>query len=161
MSENNSRQANKRGVARLAAVQALYQMDLSGAGITDIVAEFENLRLGKELDGEEYLDADAAWFRGLVAGVVGKQAILDPVIHKNLPEDWPLSRIDILLRAVLRGGSFELMERQDVPARVVITEYVEIAKAFFDSDEPRLVNAVLDAIGREVRKSDFKTLDAT
>ena len=141
-----NQQANKRGAARLAAVQALYQMDVSGTGITEIVSEYEQLRLGQELDGEEYLQADHSWFRGIVSGVVNHQGKLDPLIHSHLPKDWPLSRIDMLLRAVLRSGVFELQFRKDVPENVVITEYIEVAKAFFDEDEPRIVNAVLDAI---------------
>ncbi|MDJ0612173.1 MAG: transcription antitermination factor NusB [Rhizobiaceae bacterium] len=148
--------ANKRGAARLSAVQALYQMDISGAGISETVSEYEQLRIGQEVDGEEYLEADLAWFRGIVAGVVNEQTTLDPLIHEKLPDDWPLSRIDMLLRSVLRCGVFELMNRKDVPARVVIAEYLEVAKAFFDAEEPRLVNAVLDSIGRDVRSEDMK-----
>ena len=140
--------ANKRGVARLSAVQALYQMELSGSGITETVAEYEEIRLGQELDGQEYLEADASWFRGIVAGVVGKQNVLDTLIHSHLPKDWPLSRLDMLLRSVLRCGTFELQFRKDVPHKVVISEYIEVAKAFFEDDEPRIVNAVLDAIAR-------------
>ena len=147
--------ANKRGSARLAAVQAIYQMDIAGTRLADIVEEYEALRIGKEIDGEEYLAADLAWFRGLVAGVVKEQAVLDPMIHRVLPDDWPLSRIDTLLRAVLRGGVFELKNRRDVPAAVVIAEYLEIAKAFFAEEEPGLVNAVLDRLARELRSGEF------
>ena len=82
--------ANKRGAARLAAVQALYQMDMTGGRITDVVEEYENLRIGKEVDGDEYLAADIGWFRGVVAGVVNGQKSLDPLIHNTLPGDWPL-----------------------------------------------------------------------
>ncbi len=148
--------ANKRGTARLAAVQALYQMDMTGSRISDIVEEYENLRIGKEVDGDEYLEADLGWFRGIVSGVVSEQASLDPLIHKTLPSDWPLSRIDTLLRSVLRCGAFELKNRMDVPARVVISEYLEIAKSFFAEDEPGLVNGVLDRIAKEVREQEFK-----
>lgn len=159
MTENNSdtATANKRGAARLAAVQALYQMDITGARISDIVEEYENLRIGKEVDGNEYLDADLGWFRGIVSGVVKAQKQLDPTIHAALPDDWPLSRIDVLLRSLLRCGAFELENRKDVPARVVITEYLEIAKSFFQEDEPRLVNGVLDRIAKEARQDEFKT----
>ncbi len=148
--------ANKRGAARLSAVQALYQMDISGAGISETVSEYEQLRIGQEVDGEEYLEADLAWFRGIVAGVVNEQKNLDPVIHEKLPKDWPLSRIDMLLRSILRCGAFELTSRKDVPARVVIAEYLEISKAFYEAEEPRLVNAVLDSIGRDVRSEDMQ-----
>jgi len=149
--------ANKRGAARLSAVQALYQMDISGAGIAETVSEYEQLRIGQEVDGEEYLEADLAWFRGIVAGVVNEQKVLDPIIHKKLPKDWPLSRIDMLLRSIMRCGAFELVSRKDVPARVVIAEYLEIAKAFYEAEEPRLVNAVLDSIGRDVRSEDMQS----
>ncbi len=152
---SNVKPVNKRGVARLLAVQALYQMDISGGGIAAIVEEYEALRIGKEVDGDEYLEADVAWFRGIVSGVVNNQRELDPLIHTTLPDDWPLSRIDILLRSVLRCGVFELINRKDVPVKVVISEYIEVSKAFFAEDEPRLVNAVLDHIARDVRANDF------
>ena len=150
-----ARAVNKRGAARLAAVQALYQMDMTGSRISDVVEEYENLRIGKEVDGDEYLDADLSWFRSLVSGVVAEQKLLDPVIHKTLPDDWPLARIDTLLRSVLRCGAFELKNRMDVPARVVISEYLEIAKSFFEIEEPKLVNAVLDSIARKFREGEF------
>lgn len=155
--DNNKevRPANKRGSARLAAVQALYQMDLSSTSVSTIVQEYESLRIGQEVDGEEYLDADIGWFRGIVSGVVELQKTLDPMIHEALPQDWPLSRLDILLRSVLRSGVFELMKRKDVPAKVVINEYMDVAKAFFEEDEPRLVNGVLNNIARELREDEF------
>ena len=150
------RPANQRGAARLAAVQALYQLDVGGASLTEVVAEFENLRLGKELDGEQYRDADAAFFRDIIAGVVREQRNLDPAIHVSLAADWPLKRIDVTLRAILRCGAYELMGRRDVPAKVVITEYVDIASAFFaGGDEPRVVNGVLDTIARRLRSEEF------
>ncbi|MEM9330177.1 MAG: transcription antitermination factor NusB [Pseudomonadota bacterium] len=148
--------ANKRGAARLAAVQALYQMDMTGARISDIIEEYENFRIGKEVDGDEYLDADLGWFRGLVSGVVNEQKLLDPLIHNTLPDDWPLSRIDTLLRAVLRCGGFELKNRKDVPGKVVISEYLEITKSFFEEDEPKLVNGVLDRMAKEIRSEEFR-----
>ena len=154
-SKNAIRPANKRGAARLAAVQALYQMDISEVTISDVVAEYENLRIGQEVDGDEYLDADLGWFRGIVSGVVAEQGKLDPLIHKTLPDDWPLARIHTLLRAVLRAGAFELMKRNDVPAKVIINEYLDLARAFFGEDEPKLVNGVLDGIARELREDEF------
>jgi transcription antitermination protein NusB len=147
------KRANQRGAARLAAVQALYQMELSGTGVLEIVSEYENFRLGQELDGDQYLKADASWFRSIVAGVVKDQRLLDPVIADSLVEGWPLSRLDATLRAILRAGVFELRERNDVPAPVIITEYVEIANAFFNEEEPKLVNAVLDTVARKIRGS--------
>lgn len=137
---------NKRGTARLHAVQALYQMDVGGTGILETVAEYENHRLGGEIDGAQYRDADPQWFRRIVAGVVENQRVLDPQIRDCLLEDWPLSRLDSTLRAILRAGAFELSNIPDVPVAVVVSEYVDIAKAFYADDEPKLVNAVLDRL---------------
>ncbi|MCJ7994725.1 transcription antitermination factor NusB [Rhizobium cremeum] len=143
--------ANQRGAARLAAVQALYQMDIGGTGVLEVVAEYEAHRLGQEIDGDTYLKADPSWFRSIVAGVVRDQKVIDPMIRQALQDDWALSRIDSTVRAILRAGTFELLERKDVPIAVIVTEYVEIARAFFEEDEPKLVNAVLDRIAKQVR----------
>lgn len=144
--------ANKRGAARLAAVQALYQMDVAGTGLLETAAEYENFRIGQEIDGEQYLDADKQWFRAILSGVVDQQTAIDPVIHASLVDGWPLSRLDSTLRAILRAGAWEMVHRKDVPVPVTITEYVEIATAFYgDGDEPRMVNAVLDRIARSQR----------
>ncbi|PZO81459.1 MAG: transcription antitermination factor NusB [Mesorhizobium amorphae] len=145
------RQANKRGAARLGAVQALYQMDLAGSGVLEIAAEYETFRLGKEVDGAQYREADAQWFRTIIAGVVAEQKAIDPVIRQSLTDDWPLSRLDATLRAILRAGVWELLKRQDVPVPVIVSEYVDIAKAFYVEDEPKLVNAVLDRVARRLR----------
>lgn len=147
--------ANKRAVARLAAVQALYQMDVTGSGARDIVKEFELFRLKQDMEGETLRALDMNWFDGIVTGVVGHQRVVDSAIDEVLKEGWPLARIDVLLRAVLRAGVFELLHREDVPVRAVITEYVEVAKAFFAEDEPQIVNGVLDRIARRVRGSEF------
>jgi N utilization substance protein B len=149
--KQDAKQANQRGAARLAAVQALYQMELSGTGVLEIVSEYENFRLGQELDGQQYLKADPSWFRSIVAGVVRDQRALDPIIGDSLLEGWPLSRLDATLRAILRAGVFEIIERKDVPTAVIVTEYVEIAHAFFEEEEPKLVNAVLDSVARKLR----------
>lgn len=143
--------ANQRGAARLAAVQALYQMDVGGSGVLEVVSEYESFRLGQEIDGEQYLKADPSWFRSIVSGVVRDQLKLDPLITRALQEGWTLSRLDSTVRAILRAGTFELIERKDVPIAVIVNEYVEIAQAFFEEEEPRLVNAVLDRIARQVR----------
>jgi N utilization substance protein B len=143
--------ANQRGAARLAAVQALYQMDIGGTGVLEVVSEYETHRLGQEVDGDTYLKADASWFRSIVAGVVRDQKVIDPLIAKALQDDWALSRIDSTVRAILRAGVFELLERKDVPVPVIVTEYVEIARAFFEDEEPKLVNAVLDRIAKQIR----------
>jgi len=149
--ERPAKPANQRGAARLAAVQALYQMDIGGTGVLEVVAEYEAHRLRQELDGETYLKADASWFRSIVSGVVREQTRLDPLIGSALQDDWALSRLDSTVRAILRAGTFELLDRKDVPVPVIVTEYVEIAHAFFEEDEPKLVNAVLDRIAKQVR----------
>lgn len=147
----SGRQANKRGAARLAAVQALYQMDIAGTGVMETAAEYEVFRLGKDIDGEQYLVADIQWFRAIIAGVVAEQKVLDPMIRQTLPDTWPLSRLDSTLRAILRAGVWELKNRKDVPVAVIVSEYVDIAKAFFEAEEPKLVNALLDRLAKELR----------
>lgn len=147
--------ANRRGAARLAAVQALYQMEIAGAGINDIFAEFESHWLGSEVEGDKYLPAEAAFFKDIVSGVVRDQTKLDPLLDDSLNKGWPLKRIDAILRAILRAGAYELEHRKDVPARVVVKEYVDVANAFVDGEETGLVNAVLDQIARHFRASEF------
>ncbi|MEW6639957.1 MAG: transcription antitermination factor NusB [Pseudomonadota bacterium] len=153
--KDEPKKANRRGAARLAAVQALYQMEIAGAGINDIFAEFESHWLGNEIEGDTYLPAEAAFFRDVVSGVVRDQARIDPLLDDMLTKGWPLQRIDAILRAVLRAGAYELEHRKDVPGRVVIKEYVDVANAFVDRDETGLVNAVLDQIGRQFRAEEF------
>jgi len=150
-----SRKANRRGAARLAAVQALYQMDLAGTGVDDILAQFENHWLGREVEGEQYLPAEGAFFRDIVAGVVSAQRDLDPRIDAALTATWPLKRIDAILRSVLRAGAFELAAKGDIPARVIVSEYVDVAHAFVDRTEAGMVNAVLDALARQARPAEF------
>jgi N utilization substance protein B len=153
------RKANRRGAARLAAVQALYQMDIAGAGLNDVFAEFESHWLGSEVEGEKYLPAEAAFFRDVVAGVVRDQIELDPIIDQALAGGWPLKRIDAIIRAVLRAGTYELQHRKDVPARVVVAEYVDVANAFVDQDETGMVNAVLDQLARRFRAEEFSRVE--
>jgi transcription antitermination protein NusB len=151
----SDRKANRRGAARLAAVQALYQMDLAGTGLNEIFAEFESHWIGREVEGQEYLPAEAAFFRDIVGGVVREQRALDPVIDAALARGWPLQRIEMILRAVLRAGTYELEHRRDVPARVVVAEYADVAHAFVDREETGLVNAVLDQLARQIRTPEF------
>jgi N utilization substance protein B len=155
---DDERKANRRGAARLSAVQALYQLDIAGTGLNDILAEFERHWIGREVEGEQYLPAEAAFFRDVVSGVVREQRTLDPLIDTALAQGWPLKRIEAILRAVLRAGAYELGHRNDVPARVVVSEYVDVAHAFVDRDETGLVNAVLDQIARQLRAVEFERL---
>jgi N utilization substance protein B len=155
LNDKDARKANKRGAARLAAVQALYQMDLAGTGINEILAEFESHWIGREVEGAQYLPAEAAFFRDIVTGVVREQRQLDPLIDATLAERWPLKRIEAILRAVLRAGAYELDYRRDVPARVVVSEYADVAAAFVERDETGMVNAVLDQLARKLRAAEF------
>ena len=151
----DDRKANRRGAARLAAVQALYQMDIAGTDLNEILAEFEGHWLGGEVEGAKYLPADATLFRDIVRGVVADQRRLDPVIDNALSKGWPLKRVEALLRAVLRAGAFELQSRKDIPARVIVSEYVDVANAFVDGDETGMVKAVLDMLARGARAEEF------
>jgi N utilization substance protein B len=111
--------------------------------------------IGREVEGEQYLPAEAAFFREVVSGVVAEQRKLDPLIDAALARGWPLKRIETVLRAVLRAGAYELDHRRDVPARVVVSEYVDVAHAFVDADETGMVNAVLDQLARQIRAEEF------
>ncbi|MEZ0170543.1 transcription antitermination factor NusB [Microvirga sp. TS319] len=146
----------ERSAARLAAVQALYQMDLSGKTVTDALAEFEAFWIGREVEGIEFKPSDIEFFRNVISGVVQNQRPIDVKIDKALSEGWPLRRVEAVLRAILRAGGYELMFRKDVPARVVITEYVDVTHGFYGEDEPGLVNAVLDTLTREVRPGELE-----
>ena len=154
--QREERKANRRGAARLAAVQALYQMDIAATPLNDILVEFESHWIGREVEGSQYLPAEAAFFRSIVRGVLDDQRRLDPLIDQTLAGGWPLKRVEALLRAVLRAGAFELSSRTDVPARVVVAEYVDVAHAFLDRDETGMVNAVLDQLARQLRGAEFQ-----
>jgi len=146
----------ERSAARLAAVQALYQMDVSGKSVIDALAEFEAFWIGREVEGIEFKPSDVNFFRDILSGVVKNQRAIDVKIDKALAEGWPLKRIEAVLRAILRAGGYEMMFRKDVPARVVITEYVDVAHGFYGEDEPGLVNAVLDNLARDVRPGELE-----
>jgi N utilization substance protein B len=147
--------ADRRSAARLAAVQALYQMEVTGKGLNDTRAEFESFWIGNEIEGVQYKDAETAFFSDILTGVVSAQGPIDRSIDKALTADWPLARIDSVMRAILRAGAFELKQRADVPARVSIKEYVDIAGAFFGAEEVGMINAVLDALARQCRAAEF------
>jgi N utilization substance protein B len=144
-----------RSVARLAAVQALYQMEVSGATTADVIADFTAGKLPRESeatygDGE----GDFELFKILVETAVERQATYDRAIARRLSKGWRLERIDAVARAILRAGAAELEQRTDIPVAVVIDEYVEVAKAFFEAPEPGFVNATLDALARDLRPDE-------
>ena len=155
MAAQKPNRAAQRAAARLAAVQALYQMDVSQAGLAEVMAQFEAYWLGREVDGVEAGAPDLDFFRDILQGVVREQRPIDLKVDAALAAKWPLKRVEAVLRAILRAGGYELMFRKDVPARVAITEYVEVAHGFYGEDEPGMVNAVLDAVAHEVRAEEF------
>jgi N utilization substance protein B len=140
-----------RRAARLAAVQALYQMETSGASSDDVNEDFRAGRLPLGEAGAIDCEPDVELFRNLVESAVGRQATIDRAIARRLSTGWRLERLDAVARAILRAGAVELEQRADIPIPVVIDEYVEIAKAFFDGPEPGFVNATLDACARDLR----------
>ena len=145
----------KRAAARLAAVQALYQMDVAKKGINEILAEFESHWIGQEVEGDQYNMAEVTFFRSILEGVLAEQREIDVLVDRALQQGWPLRRVEAVLRAILRAGAFELLIRKDVPARVAITEYTDIASAFFEGDEVGLVNGVLDNLARRLRPDEL------
>ena len=146
-----SRQRRARTVARLAAVQALYQMELAGEGVETVITEFTNHRFDADIEGEALAEADEAWFAEIVRGVIAGQRDIDATIKARLASNWRLERLDATLRALLRSGAWELAHKPEVPKEIVIDEYVELAKAFFDAAEAKFVNAALDGVARDVR----------
>jgi N utilization substance protein B len=119
------------------------------------VSEFLAHRLGREIDGDQYAEADRGFFADLVKGCSERREDVDGIVAASLPPDWPLVRLESVLRAILRAGTYELLARSDVPARVAINEYVEIAHAFFSGKEPGMVNGVLDRIARTLREAEL------
>jgi transcription antitermination protein NusB len=148
--------ARRRSIARLAAVQALYQLELNpGAGVAAVVREFVRDRLGREIDGDLYGEADEELFADIVHGVTAHREQLDETVSAALSEEWPLARLETLLRLILEAGAYELVHRSDIPPRVTMSEYVAIAHAFFAGKEPGLANGVLDRIARSLRGADL------
>lgn len=147
----SARGRRARTVARLAAVQALYQMEIAAAGVEAVVREFTDHRFDADMEGERLAEADEAFFAEIVRGVVEHQAAIDRAVANRLASGWRLERLDATLRAILRAGGYELTQRPDVPLEVAIDEYVEIAKSFFEGPEPGVVNGVLDGIAKETR----------
>lgn len=140
-----------RSVARLAAVQALYQMETAGAGVEAVVREFHDHRFAADIEGQPLAAADEPFFAELARGVVGAQKDVDDSITRRLADGWRLERIDATVRAILRCATFELRFLKDIPREIVINEYLEIAKSFFSGAEAGFVNGVLDAIARDDR----------
>ena len=143
--------SRSRSAARLAAVQALYQHEMEKTPIPVLLHEFHHHRLGATIEGVEYEDAEVDFFDDVVSGVGARQDELDAFIARRLPEDWPLHRLDRPMRQILRAGAYELAARIDVPTGSVISEYVDVAKAFYDRKQAGFVNGILDAVAKDVR----------
>jgi len=155
-SEASQASGRRRSVARLGAVQALYQHALNpGFDPVSVVGEFIHHRLGREIDGEVYGEADEKLFADLVRGVVRHRERLDESISAALSEEWPLPRLQTILRLILEAGAYELAYRPDIPPRVTLNEYVTIAHAFFDGKEPTLANGVLNRLARALRAAEL------
>ena len=147
--------AQQRSAARLAAAQALYQMEVADTGLPEVLAEFESHWLGQEVEGVQYNQAEVAFFRDIVGGVLRDQAAIDRALDEALADGWPLKRVEALMRAILRAAFYEISARADVPARVAIKEYVDVAGAFYGAEESGMINAVLDNLARKTRPKEF------
>jgi N utilization substance protein B len=143
--------SRSRSAARLAAVQALYQHDMEGTPIRRLLHEFHEHRLGAVIEDEQYHDAERDFFDDLVTGADARRSEIDALISARLAEGWTLERLDRPMRAILRAGAYELIARPDVPVASVISEYVDVAHAFYDKRESGFVNGLLDAIAKQVR----------
>lgn len=152
MSANNASSKSKsRSAARLASVQALYQMDMENIGIARLLNEFHAHRLGQEIEDAQYADADADFFDDVVSGVDARREEIDQLVDAKLGEQWKMGRLDKTMLQLLRCGTYELIARPDVPTATVIDEYLDVAHAFFDKKDAKFVNGLLDAVAKDVR----------
>lgn len=141
----------KRAAARLAAVQALYQFEMEGTPLPSLLDEFHRHRLGMEIDEAQFAPAEVAFFNDVVKGVVARRDEIDELLSGKLADGWSLSRLDKTMLQILRAGAWELLARADVPTGAAISEYLDVAHAFFDAREAKFVNGVLDAVAKAVR----------
>jgi N utilization substance protein B len=149
-SSSGRRRPVRRSAARLAAVQALYQMDLAQTDVGEVLAQFSTRTARPNFDDGNVEGADFAFLKDIVEGVVREQRAIDPKINESLAPGWSLARLESIIRAMLRAGSYELMFRDDIPAKAVISEYVDVAHAFYEGDQPGFVNGVLDRLARSL-----------
>lgn len=147
MTVNSRSQA--RSAARLAAVQALYQQQMESTPLPRLLDEFHQHRLGAEIEDVRFADAEVAFFDDIVRGVDARRAEIDALLESRLAEGWSLARLDRTMLQILRAGTYELLARVDVPKAAAISEYVDVAKAFFDNREAKFVNGVLDAVAKD------------
>ncbi len=150
---NTAARSRSRSAARLAAVQALYQQEMEDTPIARLLREFHEHRLGATIEDEQYFDAERDFFDDVVTGVDSRRSEIDEAIAAKLAEGWSLERLDRPMRAILRAGTYELLARKDVPVGSVISEYVDVAHAFYDKRESGFVNGLLDAVAKEARSA--------
>lgn len=146
-----NKRAQARSAARLAAVQALYQHEMEATPAPQLLHEFHQHRIGAIIEDAEYAEADVPFFDDIVRGALARAAEVDAAITARLAKGWTMDRLDRTMKAILRAGAYELIARGDVPVGAVVSEYVDVAKAFFDAREAGFANGLLDAIGRDVR----------
>lgn len=144
-----------RKAARLGAVQALYQMDIAGTDVGETLAQFSSRAAGDDFEAGDCGEADYKFLAEIVNGAVREQKTIDVEINRVLDAGWPLPRLDATVRSILRAAAYEMIFMERVPARVTITEYVDVTHAFYDGEEPRFVNGVLDALARAKRPAEF------
>ena len=151
------RKPTTKSAARLGAVQALYQMDLAGTDVGETLAQFSSRVVGENFEDGQCGEADYKFLKLVVDGAVREQAIIDPVIDQILDKAWPIHRLDSTVRAILRAAAYEIMFLENVPTRVSISEYLDVAGAFFGEEEPRFINGVLNTLARARRPEEFAT----
>ena len=153
-SEKGSATVQERSAARLAAVQALYQLGMDADTTVDrTILEFERHRLGREVDGDVYANADGKFFEDLVRGATERKEELDALLEPAITKNWSLERVERILKCILRAAIYELVARPDVPSKVVINEYLEVTHSFYGGSEPGFVNGILDRLARDIRNS--------
>ncbi len=155
MTSKRRPQPVERAAARLGAVQALYQMDLAGTDVGVTLAQFSSRAMGEDFDAGQCGEADYKFLKEVVDGAVREQKSIDPAVDAILDKGWPLHRLDATVRAILRAGAYELMFMEKVPARVAISQYVDVAGAFFEAEELKFINGVLDRLARQRRPDEF------
>ena len=151
MARKNNKRSKSRSVARLAAVQALYQMDMEKVSLARLLNEFHTHRLGAEIEDAQYAEAEVDFFDDIVGGVDARREEVDAIVESKLGEKWKISRLDKTMLQILRAGVYEMIARADVPTATVITEYVDVAHAFFDEKDAKFVNGLLDAVAKVKR----------
>ena len=148
---NTPARSKARSMARLAAVQALYQREMEATALPKLLDEFHQHRLGREIEGDRFADAEVDFFDDVVSGTVARIDEIDALLTPKLAQGWSLSRLDKAMLQILRAGAYELLARVDVPVKAVINEYVDVAHAFFEDREAKFVNGILDAVAKDVR----------